>query len=34
MKCGLKVIEVVHLNFSKIKNIDVNDYAKELVLVM
>jgi hypothetical protein len=29
-----KEIEVVHLNFCKIKNIDVNDYAKELALVV
>ena len=27
-------IEVVHSNFCKIKNIDVNDYAKELALVV
>ena len=29
-----KEIEVVHLNFSKLRNIDVNDYAKELALVV
>ena len=28
------VIEVVIMNFTKIKNIDVNDYTKELALVV